>query len=555
MAERPIVPVLIVGGSLVGLSTALFLARQGVPCVVVEQRPGISGHPRTRGVNPRSMELLRSAGLEERLRALPSARLLARNSGVRLAQSLAGPELGSFREEYYREVRSDLGDLSPADWCLCHQNELEAVLLGAARQAGAVVRFGTEFVSLEQDAAAGAVTAVVREVRGGRRRRIRARYLVGADGARSAVRGQVDVPFLGTGQLGRFLAIHFRADLREQLGARRFVMCYTFNSGVRGALIPLDNACEWRLDVILDPTSPDDLPGMFTVGRCVELVRAAAGVPGLGVEVLGTVPWEAAAKVAGGFRAGRVFLAGDAAHVMPPSGAFGSNAGVQDAHNLAWKLAAVLAGQGGPALLDSYDAERRPVCSATVRQAVLRQQDRPRAGGREARRGLPPGIVDDAALWFGWRYRSAVLAGDLDDVPDDAVDESAGGGPGVWTTEPLGLPGTRAPHVWLRRGAGDCSTLDLFGSGPVLLTGSVPGGWPGAAAGLAAEWGVPLRVHGIGGGGELADPAGTWAKAYGVTDAGAVLVRPDGVVAWRSAAAPEDAGGALRQALGLMFAR
>ncbi|MEU1231260.1 FAD-dependent oxidoreductase [Streptomyces sp. NPDC005828] len=535
MTEQPQVPVLVVGGSLVGLSTALFLARRDVACLVVEQRAGLSAHPRTRGVNPRSMELLRAAGLEEELRALPSARALARNSGLRLARSLAGPELGSFQEEYYREVSSDLGALSPTSWCLCHQNELEGVLRRAAERAGAEFRFGSELVSCAQDA--DGVTALVRDGADGTTSRLRTRYLVAADGARSGLRRRLGIPFDGTDGLGRFLAIHFRADLAEELGERRFVMCYTFNDRVRGALIPLDNASEWRLDVILgpdDPGTPEEVLAAFPPERCAELVRAASGVPDLAVRVLGAVPWEAAAKVARRFRAGRVFLAGDAAHVMPPSGAFGSNSGVQDAHNLAWKLAAVLAGQASPGLLDSYDAERRPLGAATVRQAVLRQRDRPRGGERGARRVLPPGLVDDTTVWFGWRY--------------------AGGGD-VWATEPSGLPGTRAPHVPLLREGTECSTLDLFGDGPVLLTGSRPGPWPAAAEAAARRLGVPLQVHGIGGDGAYEDPDGGWAKAYGTTDAGAVLVRPDGVVAWRSAGAPDAVEDALHAALARMLGR
>ncbi|AUG78911.1 Monooxygenase FAD-binding protein [Kitasatospora sp. MMS16-BH015] len=546
MTEESQFPVVIVGGSLVGLSTALFLARRGVRCLVLEQRSSLSSHPRTRGVNPRSMELLRAAGLEEELRALPSARALARNSGVRLAGSLAGPELGAFREEYYREVSSDLSGLSPTTWCLCHQGELEGVLRRAAERAGAVFRFDSRLLALEQDTSG--VTALVRGP-DGRTDRVRAGYLVAADGARSAVRRQLDIPFGGSGQLGRFLAVHFRADLTAELGDRRFIMCYTFNSRVRGALIPLDNAREWRLDVIVDPAAAEDVAADYPPERCVELVRAAAGVPGLPVQILGVVPWEAAAKVADTFRSGRVFLAGDAAHVMPPSGAFGSNTGVQDAHNLAWKLAAVLTGHAAPDLLDSYDAERRPICEATVRQAVLRQQDRPRGADRSGRRGLPPGVVEDATMWFGWRYPCDPAAEEPETEP------AAAGEPAVWATDPRGLPGTRAPHVQLRRPGGECSTLDLFGGAPVLLTGSIPGAWPAAAETAARQLGVPLDLHGIGGDGEFEDPSGTWAKTYGVTEAGAVLVRPDGAVAWRSAGALDDAAEALRQALARMLAR
>ncbi|WP_405366012.1 FAD-dependent monooxygenase [Kitasatospora sp. NBC_00039] len=548
MTEHPHVPVLITGGSLVGLCTALFLARRGVRCLVVEQRTGLSSHPRTRGVNPRSMELLREAGLEEELRALPSARALARNSGMLLATSLAGRQLGAFQEEYYREVASDLSALSPTTWCLCHQNELEAVLRSAAARAGAGFRFGSELVGLEQDDTG--VTALLRDG-AGRTAPIRADYLVGADGPRSTVRRELGIPFGGTGQLGRFVAIHFRADLSAELGDRRFIMCYTFNSRVRGALIPLDNASEWRLDVIVDPSVADDVAAAFPPERCLELIRAASGVDGLAAEVLGVVPWEAAAKVALRFGSGRVFLAGDAAHVMPPSGAFGSNTGVQDAHNLAWKLAAVLTGQAAPELLDSYEAERRPVCAATVRQAVLRQQDRPRGGDRHGRRGVPPGVVEDVTLWFGWRYPSLGLPAAAADGP-----VTADGEPEVWAVDPRGLPGSRAPHVRLRRpGTGELSALDLFGRSAVLLTGATPGRWPAAARAASRQLGVPLTVHGIGGAGELSDPDGTWAKSYGVSEAGAVLVRPDGVVAWRSPGARSDAEHALGTALARLYAR
>ncbi|MGW0131143.1 FAD-dependent oxidoreductase [Streptomyces sp. NPDC003299] len=517
------VPVLVAGAGLAGLSTALFLSWHEVPCLVVERHRGISPHPRARGINPRAMELMRAAGLEERVRATESARALAHNTGVLAAQSLAGHQLGALHEQYFMDVRTDLSALSPTGWCLCHQDEFEPVIRDRARELGARFAYYTELESFEQNA--DGVTARLRDRDTGEVRTVTADYLVGADGPAGPVRAALGIGVEGPGTTGHFLNVHFEADLAEELGERRFIMCYTFNDTVRGALMPLDNSRRWLLHVVFDPAAED--AASFTEERCRELVRAAAGVPELEVKVLGVMPWEAAGRTATAFAQGRVFLVGDAAHVMPPSGAFGSNTGIQDAHNLAWKLAAVLRGEAGPGLLESYDPERRPVCAATVEQAVLRSKDRPRLAAKEPA-PADPAIHADTEIWFGWQYRSgAVLIGADDQVPD-----------GVWNADPHGLPGTRAPHVVLERDGRQVSTLDLFTKAPVLLAGPEGEPWAEAARAAAGRAGVTLDVLRIGD--ALDDPAGAWAAAYSVRAGGAVLVRPDGVVAWRAADAQDD---------------
>jgi len=384
------VPVLVAGAGLAGLCTALFLSWHQVPCLVVERHRGISPHPRARGINPQAMELMRSVGLEEEVRATESARALARNTGVLAAQSLAGHQLGALHEQYFMDVRTDLSALSPSGWCLCHQDEFEPVVRRRAEELGARFSYFTELESFEQGA--DGVTARLRDRESGEVRTVTADYLVGADGPASPVREALGIGVEGPGTTGHFLNIHFEADLAEELGERRFIMCYTFNDVVRGALMPLDNARRWLLHVVFDPATED--VASFTDERCRELVRAAAGVPELEVKVLGAIPWEAAGRTATSFGAGRVFLVGDAAHVMPPSGAFGSNTGLQDAHNLAWKLAAVLRGdvQGdaAQALLDSYGTERK----AHVREltsrikgvgAVICERDAAKARARDAK--------------------------------------------------------------------------------------------------------------------------------------------------------------------------
>ncbi|WP_219825156.1 FAD-dependent oxidoreductase [Streptomyces roseicoloratus] len=532
--------VLVVGGGIAGLSAAVFLAQQGVDCLLVERRSELSGHPRARGVHPRAMELMRAAGVEDELRGTPSARILAGNSGVVAARSLAGPELGVLDEKYVMDVGADLGSLSPTGWCLCHQGELEDVLRGRAERLGVALRFSTELVSFTQNGAG--LTALVRDRATGAERTIEARYLVAADGARSGVRETLGVPFDGE-TLGHYLNIHFRADLTEPLAGRRFLMCHTANDELRGALMPLDNASDWLLHVAYDPRTED--PESFTEERCAALVRAATGVPGLRPRIRSVSPWDGAARTAGRFRDGRVFLVGDAAHVMPPSGGFGSSTGIQDAHNLAWKLAAVLDGWAGEPLLDSYDEERRPICRATVEQAALRSKDRPRLTGRTGERPpVHPGIVEDAQVWLSWRYRSSAVT---------PWDEGVLPGHGVWSAENDGRPGGRAPHLRLRRGGAELSVLDLFGDRPVLLTGPDNRAWQQAARAVAHELGLPLTVHGIGA--ELIDVDDRWPESYGVTAQGAVLVRPDGVVAWRCADAPIFAADTLRTVLVRLLAR
>ncbi|MFJ1974901.1 FAD-dependent oxidoreductase [Streptomyces sp. NPDC087903] len=531
-------PVLVAGAGLAGLSTALFLSWHRVPCVVVERHRGMSPHPRARGINPRAMELMRSVGLEPEVRSTESARALAGNSGVLAAQSLAGHQMGALHEQYFMDVRTDLSALSPTGWCLCHQDEFEPVIRRRAEELGARFSYFTELESFEQTA--DGVTALLRDRDTGEVRTLTADYLVAADGPDSPVRQALGIGVEGPGTTGHFLNIHFEADLTEQVGDRRFIMCYTFNDAVRGALMPLDNSRRWLLHVVFDPATED--AASFTDERCRDLVRAAAGVPDLEVKVLGAIPWEAAGRTATAFASGRAFLVGDAAHVMPPSGAFGSNTGIQDAHNLAWKLAAVLRGEAGPGLLDSYDPERRPVCAATVEQAVLRSKDRPRLAAKEPA-PANPAIHADTEIWFGWQYRSpAVLPAPADRAPD-----------GVWNGDPRGLPGTRAPHVPLTRDGQEVSSLDLFTRTPVLVAGPDAGPWAGAAPAAAREAGVALDVLRLGD--TLHDPADAWGAAYGVGPEGAVLVRPDGVVAWRSAGARDAPSAVLGDVLKTLLDR
>ncbi|WP_078882933.1 FAD-dependent monooxygenase [Streptomyces sp. NRRL S-1314] len=516
--------VLVAGSGTTGLATAAFLAEQGVDCLLLGSRGERPRPPRILGIHPRAMELLRALGVEEAVRRLPSARALAGNTGIIAVESLAGHELGALDAKYVVGPGADLGALSPTTWCLCDEDELEEVLYARAERLGVRMLPEAELVSFDQDGRGDdGITAVVRDPGAGDEHRVRACCLVDAGGTGGEVRGRLGIGFERR-TLGHFVTVRFTADLTGELRGRRFVMAYVSNPDVQGSLMPLDNRADWVLHLRYDPvTEPAE---SFTPERCADLVRAATGVRDLRPRIESVTAWAGEAGVAERFREGQVFLAGDAAHVMPPSGGFDAGTGVIDAHNLAWKLVAVLDGWAHPDLLHSYDEERRPVCAATAEQAVLRAGDRARL---HAAYPDPedPELVEDPLVWLSSRYRSAAV------MP---WDEGTLPGHGLWAAENDGRPGSRAPHLRLRRGGTEISVHDLFGRSMVLLTGPDNRPWQEAARSVAAELGVPVQVFGIGS--DLEDLDDRWPELYGVTAQGAVLVRPDGVVAWRCTDAP-----------------
>ncbi|MEU6173143.1 FAD-dependent monooxygenase [Streptantibioticus parmotrematis] len=523
----PHVPVLVVGGSLVGLSTSVFLGRLGVRHLLVEKHSGTSGHPRGRGNNLRTMELFRVAGVEPLIR--DAARVLADNHGILQAASLAGEE-GEWLFKDMDPGRA-LGRISPSGWCLCSQNDLEPVLLRYATQLGGDIRFGTELVSFEQDDEG--VTAVLLDRDTGRRRNVRTDYLVAADGPRSGVRERLGVGQSGSGELFANVSVTFRAKrLADTVGERRFIACYLSGGAAEGVLLPVDNREHWVFHAPWRPQDGETLED-FTDERCAAHIRAAVGVPDLEVEITGKAPWRAAERVADRYAHGRVLLAGDAVHEMSPTGAFGSNTGIQDAHNLAWKLAAVLDGWAGRGLLETYERERRPVAVATAERASARSAEHSHPGYAPPPGGGPRKGVMVVAL--GYRYQDGAVLGTDPSAP--VVPEEF---------RPVGVPGGRAPHLWVTDADGERrSTLDAYERGMTLLAGDGEAGerWRKAADAVAARLGVPLVCLRLGGGPGadlVTEQDADWAASHGTTPEGAVLVRPDGFIAWRSSGAVPD---------------
>ncbi|MEW1736172.1 FAD-dependent oxidoreductase [Nocardia beijingensis] len=528
--------VLIVGGGITGLSAALFLARRGVRPTLVERHRSTAIQPQARAFNPRSMEIYRTFGLEEQIREHES--LLADMPEMLGADTLIGAQ--RFRVDMLAEVRP--GDISPAEWAMIDQDELERLVRAHAERAGADVRFGTELVSF--DAAPQGVTATVRELDSGLETRIRADYLVAADGNRAGIRHRLGIGADGPGVLGHAAHFLFDADLDEALRGRRFLLAYLDHPTTGTALVPLRQPGRWMLGVPFHPQQGDGVED-FTAQRCIESARSAVGIADLDVALVPPAPgWSRmvadvriGASVAHRYRVGRVFFAGDSAHVFPPTGSFGANTGIADAHNLAWKLAAVLHGHAGPALLDTYEAERRPVAQTTMDTAMHILTARHHAVGEEATR------IDEVAMAFGYRYQSTAICTEPG-TPDQPLEDPRA---------PSGRPGLRAPHVWLDRAGTPVSTLDLFTGNFTLLAGAEGAEWVDAAKAVGATLELDLDSHRIGA--DLHDPEDRFPHAFGITSTGATLIRPDGFVAWRARTTPERPERQLHHVLTQLIAR
>lgn len=525
------VPVLIVGGGLVGLSTSLFLAHYGARSLLVERHATTTVHPKQFGVGIRPTEIFRSVGLEEAIRA--GGADLANNREHMTVQTLAAGAVNRrrFPGENPAEVLA-----SPSTLTVCAQHILEPLLLDAARQRGAEIHFGTELLTFEQDSTG--VTATLLERASGERRTIRADYLVAADGVHSSIRRKLDIPLRGAGPFSHMVNIYFRADFKALVNENdlSFAVCVVMNPEAFGVLVPVNSRDLWCFNVSFAPERGEKLED-FTAERCTELVRKALGLPGLEVEILSVLPWDVSALAAQRLVAGRVFIAGDAAHVMPPTGGFGASTGIQDAQNLAWKLALVLRGQAGPRLLSTYESEREPVDWFTVEQARLRWQETNRRWSADAAERAEVGMAHDLVVMLGYHYTSPAIV-----EPRTAM-------PSLEHLALNGEPGTRAPHLWIEQAGKRVSTLDLFGQRFVLLTGAQGESWRAAGRAVAARLGLDLDCYRAGN--DISDADGALEAAYGISPRGAVLVRPDGFVAWRS----QEAGEQPEQILARTFAQ
>jgi 2-polyprenyl-6-methoxyphenol hydroxylase-like FAD-dependent oxidoreductase len=533
-------PVLIAGGGPVGLALAADLSSKGVRSLLVETRTQPTEHPRATLLGSRSMEYYRRLGLDDEIVRAS----LPREHGYRIVfatrlrgKLLFGHESPSPNDYMaaHQEMRTDIPESAwtPYYKVQIGQHALEPIIKGwVLRERVADVRYGTEFVSFEQDAAG--VTSVIRDLGTGRETQVRSRFLVACDGGRSSIRATLGIPYTGRGAMRRNVSYLFRskAFLEYASSAGWANLYFIFRPGAFGVFTNINGGEIWNYQNYVLEGEPEGSERNPT-----EQIRDAMGAD-FPFEILQVMHWSHHQSVADRFREGNVFLAGDAAHLFCPTGGIGMNTGIADAFDLGWKLTAVLRGWGGPQLLDSYEWERRAVgvrntiaaaANADRIDAMMNvtpagmEADTPAAAetrkqfGRRLRQTSKQ--FNTAGLHLGYRYGDSfiVVPDHTPEPPDD---------PRIVTQSTW--PGCRAPHVWLEPGR---STLDLFdGSGYVLV--ALPGA-PGSAelARAADEHGIPFTRADVG------------ERARALYEKALVLVRPDGTVCWRGDQLPDNLQG------------
>jgi len=574
--------VLVVGSGPSGASMALALSTYGISNIMVTKYRWTANTPRAHITNQRAMEFFRDMGILDEVEALGTPHHLMGDTVF--CSSIAGEEFGRILTWGTSPARhGDYESASPVLNCDIPQNYLEPILVRNATMRGTQTRFSSEYLSHEQDDD-GVTTTVLDRVTGVPYT-VRSKYLIGCDGARSKVAADIDLDFEGRMDIAGSMNITFKADLSELVGHRPSVLYWVVKpganvGGIGAGLVRMVRPWnEWLIVWGYDISQP--APDVdFAAAK--EIVFDLLGTRDVDVEITGTSLWGNNEMYATTLSRGRVFAAGDAIHRHPPSNGLGSNTSIQDSYNLAWKLAAVLRGQAGPALLDTYGAERAPV----AKQIVLRANKSSREFGgffealgvttaeseadmvaaiEERKLNTPAGRAKREALAaamelkhyefnahgveLGQFYESSAVVSDGSARPAPTRD------PELYYT-PSTVPGSPLPHVWVGDQRRKLSTLDLAPSTRfTLFTGVAGEAWAEAGPSVAERLGIDLGAVVIGPGRPVTDLYFDWARIREVEEDGVILVRPDKIIAWRSMRLVDDPAGTLTDVLSRVLSR
>lgn len=518
------IDVVVIGAGPTGLATALGLTRRGVATLVVERQREPSTLPRARALNGRTMEVLRRLGVANAISARATLPQPGSSIPFTFAETLA--TAGAPRE--LSPSSNGRRDYGPAPAVLCPQAVVEEIL--RAELPDGVLHPGVRAVpSAEVD------DQVLVQLDGeGGRRMVRARYVVAADGANSATRAALGAEMRDVRGSASSLLVHFRADLSPWTGPQPSNIYFLGGVDGRCFLQPGAGPHEWVLNRIIE-LGAEPPANELCIESATRIVHHAVGAEP-GVEVVAQSHWRLRSGVAERFVVGRVALAGDAAHVVSPFSGSGLNLGIQDADNVAWKIAAVLAGHAGTSLLDSYEPERRPAAQLTVDEDRRSLRAAVESGPTwRAWAEIVGARLAKAGLEYGIRYLSGAVEHTLGAASPPLLGSYA-------EYRPAAAPGDRAPHVWLPDDP-ERSILDLFGNGHVMLTADPS--WVAPVEEAAGACRTPVRTV-------VLAPGAQWLATYGISTTGAVLVRPDGYVAWRAETGidPARRGALLKSILG-----
>lgn len=514
--------VLIIGGGPVGLSTSIQLSRLGIRHMLIERNCEVSPHPKSRLLNPRSIEILRLWGLEEDVRNV---------SVASKPTFFFGDNLISAWRQVFKPAEVLASDearsVSPCEveGVLCSQDVLEPILRRTATSyEEADIRFGWEAEVTAGLGENGPATTIIRNLEDSTSQTVTARYIIAADGATSPIREALGADVTTADRALDAISVLFRADLSKYGDSRASFFVLNNPETIGTAVIaPVDE--NGRAALLGRPKIMDEKPVDEIDWK--EVLHLGIGVEDVPIEIIDVRSWRAAVVIAKEYRRGNTFLVGDAAHLMPPNGGFNMNTGMQDAHNLAWKIAGVVQGWADENLLETYDSERRPIALFNAAEAIrnlkalVDKDDEGRAGGFRRDHYVHPGLA------LGYRYNHGAVVYQPGQNRDDD-----------WTVGEYiqtAIPGARAPHLWLTNKDGrNISSLDLFERDFTLLTIPEAGAaWAPALQEAVSETGVPLRLVTIGPGGDWMEQSGDFRKLYDLSGNGAVIIRPDGHIGWR----------------------